>query len=196
MCALVAVLLGACHSHTEEEDPVTATKNMVVTPFTEAGEPLAGITITDEASGHCRPSRADPGNKQARRCFTSEASVVMDPCFLRPSADPIVPDVSHGTALCMTEPHNGRATQVTVEADVEPEEEEDTPWFVELANGARCSTATGVDRRVDGLPLTYGCDGDGYLYGAIDTSAQVWTVHHQAEGSKDTDEVPVRTAWR
>lgn len=197
--SLAALALTACESDSRPLPPVTATEHLVMQPLTTDGEPSPGITVIDDVTGHCRPSGVDPENQQARRCFTEETSVALDPCFLPASTEPIIPEVAPGTALCLSEPLSGRATRVTVHADVPPEpgnEKQAAPWVVELDNGTHCSMVGGVDVELDGLRMSYGCDDDGYLYGPIDTSDPVWTVHHQAEGAAQTEIVAIRTVWR
>ncbi|WP_298180931.1 hypothetical protein [Saccharomonospora sp.] len=203
----VSLLSGCDSAEPVSMPPVEETRVTDLVPFSEGAEPAAGLRVIDEVSARCEPSVLSPENQLARRCFTSETSVVLDPCFV--PADPVdVPALEKPgeeprevdtVALCFDDPAQTELTKVHVVTDngVWPREPApfDPHWFLELGDGTRCTKVFGVEEIRENLPLSYDCD-DGTLYGSPDEEKPVWTVHHLAEGAETLRVAEVRTAWK
>jgi hypothetical protein len=193
--AATLLALGGCGTDdpaTGTTGPLTATRTATVDPFTPDGQPKPGLTITNEFDADCRPSALDGGNSRARQCFTGGPTLMLDPCF-------VPGDGPQRTALCLRGPDSHRATLLTITDDTAPPAtagtEAGNPWYIELADGSRCRAAGPNPVTLDGMPLSYGCGDDGFLYGLPDRSRPVWTIHHGSDGSQHTRVVRIRTAW-
>ncbi|EIF00733.1 hypothetical protein [Saccharomonospora glauca] len=187
--------------------PVEKTYTTTLQPFTDDGEPAAGLRVIQSVSARCIPSALTPGNDRARRCFTNETSVAMDPCFL--PERPVVerdPDNemarelgAQNVALCVSSPEQSDVTKVYVLQDSGPAPWDtvlgEAYWSLELADGTRCLRTRDVPETRAGLELSYGCDDGGYLYGAPDETQRVWTIHRRAEDSEELTLAEIRTAW-
>lgn len=201
-------LLSGCGSAEPASTPaVDETRVLTLDPFTEGAEPASGLRVLDEVSARCEPSILSPENELARRCFTKETSVVLDPCFVpatpvdlpdleKPGEAPLTVDT---VALCFDDPARTEPTKVFVLEDngAQPRQEApfDPHWFLELEDGTRCTRVFGVQQVREDLPLTYGCD-DGALYGSPDEEKQVWTIHHLPEDAETLEVAEIRTAWK
>lgn len=194
--ALAATLtaVAGCTADTAGEvdlGPVAFTSTVVTEPFTEDGEPAPWVDVDYEMTAHCKPSRLDKGNLNARLCFTAETTTALDPCF-------VPTEGAQTNAVCLPDPSGRNAIGLTINAQEPPEPdsaENELPWFIELQDGARCELVGDVGVTSDGLPLTYGCDDGSFVYGPPDSGSEVWLVRHQPEGAQETRPVPVRTAW-
>ncbi|WP_134717619.1 hypothetical protein [Saccharomonospora xinjiangensis] len=206
---LAAAASAGCGGAGPEQDaPVTETRATTVRPFTGEGEPAPGLRITQSVSASCLPSALSPENELARRCFTKETSVAMDPCFV--PERPVVerdPDNEAAkafgmttVALCVSGPGSFDVTKVYVLEDLgagaRVATQADPHWGLELADGTRCVKAFGVPETRNGQPLSYGCDDGGFLYGFPDSAREVWTIQRRAGGSDELTLTDVRTAWR
>lgn len=194
--ALMAGLisLGACTNSvpgSASSKPLSETTTVLMNPFTLDGDPAPGITVNGELTGECQPSAVDPGNSNARRCFTEQSSKVLDPCFVAPV------NISN-SALCMSSPV-AEATSLTITSDTEavalPSDESADPWFVELENGTMCGILGGATATLDGMRLNYSCNQQEHLYGSPDRSHPVWKIHYQRDGSRTVAIVRIRKAW-
>ncbi len=182
--------------------------------FDESGMIRSDLEVLDEVSGRCEASLLSPENEQARRCFTNETSLALDPCFVPEDPSPeLLPDPGTGTesvtdqkvrnnpvetvAVCLRDPAADGAVKVHVRDD-DPsgvsENVVDPWWFVVLADGTRCVKVLGVDDLREDLHLSYRCD-DGYLHGLVDEDKRIWTIHHRKAGSDELNLAWVRSAW-
>ncbi|GAA1223469.1 hypothetical protein GCM10009676_01020 [Prauserella halophila] len=185
--------------------PVTTTEQITVDPFTESGEPAAGLDIVEKGDGNCWQSWVSITGSNARRCapvLTGDqhtSQEVHDPCYLhvRPGPD---------RAVCIQNPTTGEATGFDVVEDTGPAPEDaqrHRPWFVELADGRHCVLVPGADDpESTAEDPTYGCGSHDYLYGMPDTTTSVWTITNRhgeaverAEAGPHRDRVSIRTVW-
>ncbi|WP_024875329.1 hypothetical protein [Saccharomonospora piscinae] len=208
-CLAVAAALatGCTTSPAATAEPVQRTHTVVFDPYGEHGDPAAGLRVTDEVSARCENSLLSPENPLARRCFTNETTVALDPCFV-PEEPVLVRAPGDGdaqltsvdtVALCLADPAQSELTRVYVLHDngEQPRDSAafDPHWFLELADGTRCAKIFGVRATVEGRHLSYRCD-EGQLYGMLDEAGTVWTIHHRAEGEDELDVAEVRTVWK
>jgi hypothetical protein len=129
---------------------------------------------------------------------------IYDPCFTTART---------GVALCDADPRQP-PRGLLVKALPAPAEAIDAPsilsraWFLELADGAVCRTATGAPRAFDGEAEIYTCagspaDADSVMLGDVDDSAPVWTIKRAMLNTKFTPQtiksltvVAVTAVWR
>ncbi|WP_043536812.1 hypothetical protein [Saccharomonospora cyanea] len=208
LLAASLLMTGCGDTEPSAAGPVAETRTMTLHPFTDEGEPAAGLRVIQKVSARCAPSMLSPENERARRCFTNETSVAMDPCFV-PDRPVVERDPDNEAArelgmktvaLCVSDPRQTDVTKVYVVEEtptIEPEPSLlDPHWSLELADGTHCVKALGVPEIREGRHLSYSCDDGGSLYGLLDETRKAWRIHHRAEGSEGLTVSEVRTAWR
>lgn len=172
-------------------DSIPRTVIRLYTPYF-SGAVNPELTPVAAETGPCSPSLiAGTVREDAYACFASNGQS-FDPCFVTdigPAELPLV-CTSNGpwsqdviTFLASTPPPLRDAPPMS-----------DTPWALELANGARCLRWIGSGAAVAGLALTYRCGDDAWVLGEPDRSEPVWLALY-----KDTryfaEQVPVSIAW-
>ncbi|WP_019814679.1 hypothetical protein [Saccharomonospora saliphila] len=199
VAALAAVLpvLAGCDAERAEAGPVGTTRTVMTDLFTDGGlDPE--LEVEGEVTAACERSRLSPDNPRARRCFTTETTLVMDPCFVPEAPAPEARlDRVTTIAACLRDPASDRVTKAYVVDDERPftgRDAVDQWWFMELADGTRCVKVIGVPEIREDLHLSYRCD-DGFLYGIPDEAKQVWTIHHRLSGSETPELAEIRAAW-
>jgi len=70
-----------------------------------------------------------------------------------------------------------------------------TPWALELANGARCTFATGATATTAGLRLNYFCEEGGAAYGEPVRGKHPWTIPFASDRGTEPHDVAVKSAW-
>ncbi len=208
--ALLAAVVASCGSPADDAPPppVTETRTVTMQPFEPDGDLKPGLRVEQEVSGRCVPSVLSPDNDLARRCFATETSVAMDPCFV-PEPDVGRRLVAHDelrklgvitVAVCLAAPDQTDLTRIYVADDTGvyglPWDDVDPHWALELADGTQCVKVFGVREIREELHLSYTCDDGGYLYGIPDEEPPVWLIHHRDEDSDELVYTEVRTAWK
>lgn len=208
LAAALLVLTACASPGTTPAPPVDETRTVTLQPFTPEGELTPGLRVVQEVSGRCVPSVLSPDNDHARRCFATETSVAMDPCY--------VPDPELGrrlvdheelrelgiftVAVCLATPEQTDLTRIYVAEDTgvysAPTNSVDPHWALELADGTRCVKVFGVKEVRENLHLSYSCDDGGYLYGIPDEELRVWMIHYREKDSDELVYTEVRTAWK
>jgi hypothetical protein len=178
-------------------------------PLSEAllgGQPLDGDATRVVDFIPAVPEETAPGAcfsqslnlSYAWRC--SAGGQVYEPCLIAADGE---------TLVCGANPASGAAglaielSQPLPEADVDADQSPDI-WLFELANGEICGPATGATLSLDGKPNTYLCSGGSMLFGAVDSSGDVWQIERLSLGRDDdgnlaaeeAELVNIVTAWR
>ncbi|MFI2764759.1 serine/threonine protein kinase [Streptomyces echinatus] len=174
---------------------VQATQTQVVTisPWSLDGTPASGVTITDRASGSCFGTAESTMRTDAWRCTAGDR--ILDPCF-SPDSNP-----EDTRALCFDGAPN-RMVELAVPQgfpgnnDHMPGGPDIEPIIIVLANGARCSFTGGGTSTLAGQRQNYGCDNSGYLYGAPNKTAALWTISYSAPNSGVSVSTPITMVYQ
>jgi hypothetical protein len=190
----LTVILTSCSVGAPDTEPETATSSapeetvvLLFNPY-DMGEPASGISIIDSARGTCFPSVQDSGNSSAFRCF-GKRRLPLDPCFRNPFGIDL---------LCMDNPFADTAVEFRPRGRTRAERPnpEGLPWYIQLADGQFCGSLDGATGVLNGMRMNFGCDSGGYLYGDVNMSQRLWTIHYQAKGSRTAEPMEIFTVWK
>ncbi|WP_424210925.1 serine/threonine-protein kinase [Streptomyces sp. BI20] len=176
---------------------LTKTTEHTLAPW-EAGQELsAGITVASTRPGSCWTTALRTARPDAWRCGSD--SEILDPCF---SSFPDGLLEKNTAVLCLgSDPRSVVRLDLTepLPADSFRLPDDGTPTAIvaiELADGTTCSNVVGKSTDLAAKRLDYLCEGEGKVYGGLDTSKPVWTVNHQAKGAASAVTTPVRAVYR
>jgi hypothetical protein len=183
-CAIALVLVMPAHG-------ASKTSVTVFSPWSADGL-RAGFTVTQKASGSCWTHSLLSDRADAWRCF--EGSDILDPCFAR------APQTR--TLACAASPFSHRLISLSLKKPLTGDQNATTrwlqpkgePWGLKLKNGDTCVFVTGATDAVEGERLNYACRKTGWIIGAPDRSAPIWTGRTVDWPNKRVTKVSIATA--
>jgi hypothetical protein len=128
--------------------------------------------------GSCSAGSEATGD--AYRCFAGNA--VVDPCWVEHSRDFVA---------CLTAPWSFKVIQIHVSKGYQnagyTKKPARLPWGVQVTDGRQCVLAQGASGTVGGKRINYFCTNATYvLYGNVNRTAEVWTIHKATPASGGT----------
>lgn len=169
----------------------TITEVVTFTPWTLDGEPAQGITVADHHSGHCWEQAMGSSRDDAWRCDDDQSSSLYDPCFASQNNAP-----HEGEMLCPVDGSLTRMAWLVPDGplpDKPAQGVSSVPLAIVLADGQSCYTAGGAGSilsTVNDKSLSYACP-HGDLYGAPDTSANLWTIAYRPSGASTSSTMAI-----
>jgi hypothetical protein len=161
--------------------------NLITTRvFAEDGNLVRGYRVVERVQADdCIRSLTGAGS-DAVRCFST--SGIYDPCWVNPQ----------DKAACPKAPWSADIVLVTkirmLERDMGGVSNPNSFWGLELANGDRCTFATGTAEVIDHERVNYRCVNGGVV-GDPDRTGPVWKVRYFTLRSRQITNVTVRRAW-
>ena len=156
-----------------------------------AGSVAPGIRIRTSARGYCWTTSGVEGRAYAWRCF--RGNYIHDPCF---SASP-----SSRFVVCPDEPWSSRVLVLRLTRPLPGWKlygfRRDFPWGIWTGSDKRCvSYAASATGDIDGKPVTYGCQGGGFLLGYAHRNGPTWTIYYAPTAhSRRPTSVAISDAW-
>lgn len=167
--------------------PGPATTVRAYTPFDPAGH--LRVATGHLARGSCFTASAADPVAHAYRCLAGNQ--LLDPCF----ADPA--QAAPGTVACVADPWSA-AVVVTLTAKLpaaKPLGDGTRPWALQLDDGRRCTASTGTVPFVDGVALSFRCNG-GIYAAVLDPRAADVVVQYGSLSATTLQRAHVRVMWR
>jgi hypothetical protein len=187
--ALLACALASAAAAAAATPP---TSLHLYSPFAGSGL-AAGVRVSKTAAGYCWTSSSSTAQLDAYRCFVGNE--IYDPCFHSAAAGErssvLCPLYRPGSSLLRIE-----LTRKLPAPGPRVNPERYTPWALETENGRWCTLFTGATSTIQGLPMSYGCQGGGFLLGDPSRARPGWTIHYAASATTHTVTVAgLRSAW-